>query len=111
MGVTVRRDWLRLALKTLADCAFTLPDDADLFGFDGSVFSIRCDGKVIALAGQGVPWAVSFKVRAGALRRLPKRLTREDIGISIWESTISIGNRTYPGTLDGFGAPDPSKIQ
>jgi hypothetical protein len=46
---------------------------------------------------------VSFKVHAGVLRRLPKRLMREDIGISIWESTISIGNRTYPGTLHVFG--------
>ena len=50
-----------------------------------------------------MPWGVSFKVHAGVLRRLPKRLMREDIGISIWESTISIGNRTYPGTLHVFG--------
>jgi hypothetical protein len=109
---TVDRDWLRLALKTLADHALSLPDDADvLFSFDGSVLSIKCDGKVIALAGEGEPWGVSFKVRAGALRRLPKRLMRKDVGISIWESNISIGNRAYPGTPDGFGAADPSRIQ
>jgi hypothetical protein len=108
----VKRDWLRLALKTLANYALTLPDDTDvLFNFDGYVLSIKCDGKVIALAGQGVPWGVSFKVPAGALRRLPKRLMREDIGISIWESSISIGNRTYPGTLDRFSSTDSSRIQ
>ncbi len=109
---TVDRDWLRLALKTLADHAVIQPDDADvLFSFDGSVFTIKCDGKVIALAGEGVPWGVSFKVRAGALRRLPTRLMRENIGISIWESSIRIWNRTYPGTIGGFGDADPSKIQ
>lgn len=108
----VKRDWLRLALRTMAEHLITLPDDADVeFSFDGSVLSIKCDGKVIALAGQGVPWGVSFKVPVGALRRLPKRLMHEDIGISIWESTLSIGNRSYPGTLDGFCVADPSKIQ
>jgi hypothetical protein len=109
---TVDRDWLRLALKTLADYALILPDDACvLFTFDGSVFASKCDGKVIALACEGASWGVSFKAQVGALRRLPKRLMREDIGISIWESSISIGNRAYPGTLDGFGAADQSKIQ
>lgn len=52
---TVDRDWLRLALKTLAYRALTLPDDADvLFSFDGSVLTLKCDGMVIALAGKGV---------------------------------------------------------
>lgn len=82
-----------------------------VFTFDGSIFSIRYDEKVIAFAAAGIPWAVSFKVRVGNLRRLPKRLMHDLAGISIWESRISIGNRTYPGILDEFDAPDPSKIQ
>jgi hypothetical protein len=109
---TVNRDWLRLALKTLADYALNLPDDAKfLFTFDGSVFSIKFNGKLIALAGEGVPWGVTFEVHVGALRRLPKRFMDADIGISIWESSIRIGNRVYPGTLGGFGAADSWKIQ
>jgi hypothetical protein len=108
----VRRDWLRLALTTLAEHMASLPDDAHVvFNFDGSVLSIRCDEKVIAFAGEGPPWAVSFRVAVGALRRLPKRLKRDYIGVSIWESSLTLGHWTYPGTLDGFGVADPSKTQ
>lgn len=49
---TVRRDWLRLALKTLGEHLSSLPDSAAVvFSFDGSVLSIRIDGKVVALPG------------------------------------------------------------
>jgi hypothetical protein len=108
----VKRNWLRLALNTLAKTVETLPEESNvLFSFDGLVLSIQSDGEVIALAGEGVPWTVNFKVQAGALRRLPRRLMREHIGISIWKSSISIGNRTFQGTLDGFSTPDRKKIQ
>lgn len=97
---------------TLTEHVTTLPDDSEaVFTFDGSIFSIRYDEKVNAFAAAEIPWAVSFKVRVGNLRRLPKRLMHDLAGISIWESRISIGNRTYPEILDGFDAPDPSKIQ
>jgi hypothetical protein len=108
----VKRDWLRLALKTLAEHVVYLPDEADVvFSFDGSVLSIRCDGRVIALAGEGPPWAVRFKVAASVLRRLPKRLMQENVGVSVWESRLSLGHWTYAGTLEGFNTTDPSRIQ
>jgi hypothetical protein len=81
-----------------------------VFSFDGSVLSIRVDKKVIALPGEGSPWAVRFKVEARTLRRLPKRFTREHIGVSIWESRLTLGNYLYAGTLEEFG-PGPSRIQ
>ena len=91
-----------MALNTLAEHLSTLPDEAKvIFGFDGSVFSIRSDGEVVALAGQGTPWTVSFHVRVGALRHLPRRLMRERIEVSMWESHIDLGNGTYAGTLEG----------
>jgi hypothetical protein len=109
---TVKRDWLRLALKTLGAYLPFLPDDAYVvFSFDGSVLSIRCDGRVIALAGEGPPWAVRFKVAASVLRRLPKRLMRENVGVSVWESRLSLGHWTYPGTIEGFSITDSSRIQ
>ena len=108
----VKRDWLRLALKTLAKHVASLPGDADVvFSFDGSVLSIRCAGRVIALAGEGPPWAVRFKVVAGVLRRLPKRLMQENVGVPVWESRLSLGHWTYAGTLEGFSTTDPSRIQ
>jgi hypothetical protein len=39
---TVRRDWLRLALKTLGEYLVATSDNAGIvFSFDGSVLSIR----------------------------------------------------------------------
>lgn len=109
---SVQRDWFRLALKSLSETIAPLPDNAGVvFSFDGSVLSIRCDKRVIALAGEGSPWAVRFRVEAGALRRLPKRFMREDIGVSIWESRLSIAHWTYAGTIEGFAITAPSRIQ
>jgi hypothetical protein len=97
--------------KTLGEYLASLSDDAGIvFSFDGSVFYIRCDKKVLALPAEGWPWAVRFKVEARTLRHLPKRLTRDHIGVSIWESRLTLGNYSYAGTLEGFG-PDTSRIQ
>ena len=102
-GILVERKWLRLALNTLAKHMTSLPDDAAVFfGFDGSVLSTCCDGKLIALAGLGPPWAIRFKVAASALRRLPKRLRQERVGLSIWQSRLRLGSWIYEGNPDGF---------
>jgi len=44
------------------------------------------------------------------LRRLPRRLMRDDIGVSIWESHITLGNHKYRGTVEEFGTIDPSRV-
>jgi len=108
----VDRAWLRLALNKLGDHIASLPDDAKVaFTFDGSVFSIRFNGEVLALAGRGTRWTVGFSVRAGKLRRLPKRLMDERIQISIWRSHIRFGNHIYSGILEEVGPVDPAKLQ
>ena len=108
----VQRKWLRLALNTLAEHLTSLPDDAAvIFGFDGSVLSICCEGEFIVLAGQGPPWTIRFKVAAGALRLLPKRLMEERVGLSIWQSHLSLGRWLYEGSPEGFSTTDPSRIQ
>jgi hypothetical protein len=107
----VQRDWLRLALRTLGEYLAPLSDDAGIvFRFDGSVLSIRLNEKVIALPGEGSPWAVCFRVEARTLRQLPKRLMRKEINVSIWESHITLGNYRYAGTLEEFGTTDPSRV-
>jgi hypothetical protein len=85
-----RIQWPRLALSTTTQHAQRL----ELWGW----LSIRFDKKVIALPGEGSPWAVRFKVEASVLRRLPKQLMREEIGVSILESRINLGNYAYRGT-------------
>jgi hypothetical protein len=108
----VRRDWFRLALTTLRQQLSSLPDQAAIvFSFDGSVLFIRCDNKVIALPGDGVPWTVRFKVTAGKLRFLPKRLKRESVNVSIWQSRITLGTWPYEGSIDQSEASAPLDIQ
>jgi hypothetical protein len=108
----VQRDWLRLALRTLGEYLASLPDNVGIvFSFDGSVLSIRIDKKVIALPGEGSPWAVRFRVEARNLRRLPKRLMRGAIGVSICESGITIGNWAYAGTLEESATTEPLRVQ
>jgi hypothetical protein len=107
----VKRDWLRLALKTLAKYIAPLSDnDGIVFRFDGSVLSIRLNKKVIALPAEGSPWAVCLRVEARTLRRLPRRLMRADKDVSIWESHIILGNHKYRGTVEEFGTIDPSHL-
>jgi hypothetical protein len=109
---SVQRDWWRLALKTLGEHLTALPDRAAVvFSFDGSVLTIRFDGKVVALPGEGLPWAVRFKANAGQLRQLPKRLMRECIYLSIWESRLTIDRKIYDGTIDLSGLASRAEIE
>jgi hypothetical protein len=109
---TVQWNWLRLALETLGEHLASLPDDGIVvFSFDGSVFSIRCDKKVIAFPGEGLPWTVCFRVEARTLRRSPRRLMREHIDVSIWESRIRFGSWSYEGAVGPLGGRDFSNLQ
>jgi hypothetical protein len=109
---TVQRDWLRLALKALGKHLDSLPDNGIVvFRFDGSVFSIRCNQKVIAFPGEGLPWTVCFKVEAKTLRCSPKRRMREYIDVSVWESRIRFGSWSYEGTVEPFGRASPGNVQ
>jgi hypothetical protein len=108
----VQRDWFRLALKGLRQQLSSLPDqEAIAFSFDGSVLFIRCCDKVIALPGEGVSWAVGFRVAAEKLRRLPKRFRHEQVDVSIWQSRISLGTWTYEGTVEQSGITHSSSVQ
>ena len=51
-----------------------------VFSFDGAVFSIRCDTKVIAFPGEGPRWTVCSNKQAGALRVLGCGTGRRDYG-------------------------------
>lgn len=108
----VDRDWLRLALKVLGKHAAALPDGATvIFRFDGSVFYIRSEKKVIAFPGEGPPWAVSFRVEAKLLRRAPKRIMREQIAVSVWEARIRFDSWSYQGTVEPVGGSHSSGVQ
>jgi hypothetical protein len=95
---SVQRDWMRLALKTLATQLAALEDDAPLlFCFREGIMRIHCPRAVIAMPAEGRSWSQSYSVTAGSLRRLPKRLTQCGVEISIWDSSLQIANMQYNG--------------
>jgi hypothetical protein len=110
---TVQRDWLRLARKNLREHLGSLPDNAIVvFSFDGAVFSIRCNTKLIVFPAEGSPWTVCFRVEAKTLLQESKRrVMREHIGISIWKSRIEFGPWSFEGTVGSLGGGDPTEVQ
>jgi hypothetical protein len=110
---TVHRDWLRLARKNLREHLGSLPDNAIVvFSFDGTVFSIRCDTKLIVFPAEGLPFTVCFRVEAKTLRQeLKRRLMRGYIGVSIWNSRIKFGPWSYEGTVEPLHGRNSSEIQ
>lgn len=93
----VQRDWARLALKKLAEQLAKLDDHSPVsFSFRGGVLTIRCvEGAVIAMSADGRSWAKEYYIKAGALRKLPKRLMRDTVGFAIWDSALTIGNLSF----------------
>jgi hypothetical protein len=97
----VKREWLRVALKTLADNLATVSDETAVkLGFNDGVLMIRCGGKVVALPGEGLPWPKYYTILAGTLRHLPKRLMRERIEVSVWNEQLTIGRWAFAGVKE-----------
>jgi hypothetical protein len=93
---TVGRDWLRLALKPLADRLASLDDeDPVFFNFEAGIFSIKVAAEAFVMAGQGASWQHRVTVPAKSLRNLPKRLMRDPTFISLWASCLIIGRHDY----------------
>ncbi|HEV8363085.1 MAG TPA: hypothetical protein VGQ52_06180 [Gemmatimonadaceae bacterium] len=96
----VQRDWVRLALKKLhQQLASVSPDATVTVSFDGTVLTMRCEKTVIAVSANGSPWTQKYEIRAGALEPLPKRLMRDPVDVSVWNSTLMIGNQRYAGVV------------
>jgi hypothetical protein len=95
----VPHEWARLALKTLKeDLAEVSEDTPIVFGFDGKVFTLQCDEKVVATPGEGWgPWERRYAVEARYLRRLPKRLASGDALFYFRDSDFFINKWGYIG--------------
>ncbi|MFH1821850.1 MAG: hypothetical protein ABH852_05380 [Methanobacteriota archaeon] len=89
---------MRVALKELKDIIATVDDEHEVvFGFDEAVLTIRCAGKILAMPGEGIPWAKHYRIRTGELRNLPKRLMTDRLGVSVWKTRLTIGQHSYAG--------------
>lgn len=96
----VDREWGRVAIRKLAEVVAITEDDVPAsLHFDGELLKIRCGDSLIAVPASGTPWASCYTVRMGALRRLPKRLSGTSVEFSIWNATLTIGNRVYAGVF------------
>ena len=97
----VQRDWARLAIKMLArfldaDNPDAVKDETPIvFFFQDSVLTIRFDTEVIALAGKGTDWPSRYSIRAGQLRRLPRRFMGWQVEVSVWDGKLRIGDHLY----------------
>jgi hypothetical protein len=93
---TVRREWLKLALKDLADALKNLQLAEEVkFTFDGSVVSIDCGRRIIVQA-EGSAWREACRVRVRELTPLPTRIKHDPTQLEVWDSHLIIGGCSYP---------------
>ena len=96
----VSRDWARLALRKLRVALRSIGEtDPVDFSFDGEVLRIRCGERLIAMPASGKAWEGDYRLFAGMLAPLPKRLMFEYISVAVWESALSLGNPCYTGVV------------
>lgn len=97
----VKRDWLRLALRTLAaelaGASSALPVS---FSFDGSQLTIRAGQMVVPMPATGERWAVSYELTAGQMMSPPARLMDQEVEVSVHEEAMTIGRRRYALNLE-----------
>lgn len=88
----VRREWLRLALKTLASKIEPLTDDVPIiFDFRHEVISIRCDEERIVASAKGEDWPNPVCVQSVELRELPMRFMTDEVCVVVGDSHLNRG--------------------
>jgi len=98
---SVRRDWLRLALNSLAEIIAKADDTAAVeFSFDGSVLTIRCSGQVVPMSAIGDAWPSPFEIPAAKLRHLPNRLMQDMLEVSVHKGQLHIGGNCFDGAKE-----------
>ena len=107
----VRKEWLKLALKTLAEHVAAVADtEPVVFAFDGHVLSIRCAANAVVLTGEGKPWTTEYAIPAGQLRKLPKRLYGDRVNVSVWGTRLEIDRLRYDGIESRATATKPNAL-
>lgn len=95
---TVEREWARIVLRKLGEAIEAASDEAQvILHFDGQILRVWFEDQVIPAPASGDAWRSRFALSVGRLRRLPKRLMRSFVHISIWEESLSIGSWAYGG--------------
>jgi hypothetical protein len=95
---SIQRDWLKLALRSLAAILAECPDYemVDL-SFDGRVMTLACAGKNVIVGAEGSAWTNVFTIPVSSFRRLPKRLMNACVEVCIMDGNLSIDRYRYTG--------------
>lgn len=103
----VERSWMRLLFKTLAGhISKDDPDDRVSIRFDGAVLSFYARDWTIPVPASGNAWTATYAINVRDFSNFPARLMQIEIGVSIWEDKLTIGNRFYRGiAIDQSAAP------
>ena len=102
----VERNWLRMALKTLAAHISEKGDATPVtFGFMDDILSISWGDQRTVVSAKGKPWPQSVVISSHDLRTLPKRLIGDEICILVGDTHLSIGNRSFPRTINDGSEP------
>ena len=100
---SVERAWARAILRDLRSALLAVPPESDVtFAFDGEVLKICCGDKVIAGAATGKAWPYRYRLKAGRLKNLPRRLLRPEVSFSVWRNDFQIGNVKYAKAISNL---------
>jgi hypothetical protein len=96
----IRRDWARVALKELGKyLALARQDERVLLSFDGEALRVQIGNERMVLQAHGQAWPENYSIAVGALTRLPRRLTRDPIEVSIVKPRLRIDHCHYSEVL------------
>lgn len=97
----VRRDWLRVAIKTMKETLTGTENETLItFAYSGGVLTIRYVGKVVALPAEGSDWPNVYSIPAEQLRRLPNRLMREFSEVAVWKGRLHFASCVFDGVIE-----------
>ena len=94
----VERSWMRLLFKTLAGhVSKDDPDDRISIRFDGAVLSFHGQDWTIPVPASVNAWIATYIIKVRDFSSFPVRLMKTEIGVSVREDNLIIGNRLYRG--------------
>ena len=94
---TVKRDWIKLALRDLRSLLPQLDESESLsFTYRDEIFSIRTRPKLFALPAEGINWESSYEITVGNFQNFPKRFNTNEVGISVWIDHLYLAHWRYP---------------
>ncbi|MCY1309473.1 hypothetical protein D9M68_973960 [compost metagenome] len=83
------------------------PDDRISIRFDGAVLSFHGRDWTLPVPASGNAWTAPYEIKVRDFSSFPARLMQTEIGVSIWEDKLTIGNRFYRGVAIAQSAAPP----